>query len=149
MPSESICCEGAKMNLIKDNKLTDLGERACELVYEFFTGKCWHRNSKQYHDLVITSHDEVQCEKCDVWVRRITHFTVKNPPLAFSLDAWREHIFPKMDCVLFEKIIRGLLNRTDCGSRILFIAEEWLKETLKSIDVDGITLWDKLKEVEG
>jgi hypothetical protein len=56
-------------------------ERACQMVYEHFTGKCWH---------IIGLLLCIECNKT-VW-----DGIKKNPPLATSLDAWAEHIWPVM-----------------------------------------------------
>lgn len=74
-------------------------ERACEIVYEAITGKCWHRwtnpDTEAPEGLIIA-----KCSKC-------SHITGGNsyaqlalammgPSLATSLDAWAKHIWPVM-----------------------------------------------------
>jgi hypothetical protein len=96
-------------------------DRASELVYEAVTGKCWHRKGT-----VIYRERELEiCEKCKHLIRNMSRdggrhgpwydyvISLKrnnyragswkvidrlpNPPLATSLDAWAEHIWPVMD----------------------------------------------------
>ena len=105
---------------IQDNKLTPDGERASALVYEKYTGKCWHILNRVPFGGIIESmipqdeyfmqYDEgythprimTYCAKCNAEIRYRDDITYgpDNPPLAFSLDAWREHIFSNM---LFSK----------------------------------------------
>jgi hypothetical protein len=74
--------------------MTDI-DKACEVVYERITGKCWHDFPDKW----------TICSKCSTpaypykgddkptlleWVH------VTNPPLATSLDAWAKHIWPVM-----------------------------------------------------
>lgn len=62
-------------------------EQAMEKVYEAITGKCWH---KQDRDNILRCH---KCGMCPVPYG----LSYRNPDLATSLDAWREHIWPVMN----------------------------------------------------
>jgi hypothetical protein len=66
---------------IKDN--AEAGIRACQLVYEKLTGKCWH------DDIHTVDDDRIAlCGKCGEQV--VSEFNEHaNPPLLTSLDAWR------------------------------------------------------------
>lgn len=102
-------------------------ELACSMVYEKLTGKCWHK------------HDEVNryahnCLKCGEYTTAII-----NVPLATSLDAWAEHIWPvmnKMQQIELDREVETLLIQmyiTDlkpiyilkAALRVLGLYEQW------------------------
>jgi hypothetical protein len=73
-------------------------DRASELVYEAVTEKCWHK----FIELGIMKYMQGSytniCNKCgedDLHDNNASMVHI-NPPLATSLDAWREHIWPVM-----------------------------------------------------
>lgn len=65
-------------------------EIACRMIYEYFTGKCWHCKFEEGE----RSKGLVWCTKCGLNLG--SEFGI-NPPLAISLDAWAEHIWPVMN----------------------------------------------------
>lgn len=74
-------------------------ERACEIVYEAITGKCWHvlecEGKKNNYVLVWVKRKkdyDYICSKC----KKLLSDFPNNPPLSTSLDAWAEHIWPVM-----------------------------------------------------
>jgi len=75
--------------------MSDKIDRACEIVYEHFTGECWHRWRG------VPGDDSRFCPKCKKWlfcgINPATEKLGLKPPLATSLDAWAEHIWPVMD----------------------------------------------------
>ena len=88
--------------------LLDHIERACELVYEALTGKCWHDFSLSYDgDRKFAVTSDSFCTKCKVKkyltpgkINFISFAPNKygNPDLANSLDAWRP-LWERMDAL--------------------------------------------------
>jgi Zn finger protein HypA/HybF involved in hydrogenase expression len=64
--------------------MTDI-DRACEIVYERITGKCWHGVPILDDERAPT---KAQCPKCEDSMSYAVK-DLNNPPLSFSLDAWR------------------------------------------------------------
>jgi hypothetical protein len=72
-------------------------ERASELVYEAITGKCWHEFGPDESQGWPNKGDwEHTCKKCNAKIGSSYPSARWNPPLATSLDAWAEHIWPVM-----------------------------------------------------
>lgn len=92
-------------------------ERACELVYEALTGKCWHKpNSIDF------------CDKCGE--RAI------NPDLANSLDAWRP-LWERMDAR--QRANHSImLHRIKTGSMYVWDSKpiHHLEAALRAIEVE-------------
>jgi hypothetical protein len=83
-------------------------ELAQEMVYEHYTGKCWHNSVNVIKGgfVGIARDHERFCTKCNKLEREGARF---NPFLATSLDAWAQHIWPVMSVEQWEKFCDELI----------------------------------------
>ena len=155
-------------------------DRASELIFEAVTGKCWHKQEKR-NNIPLGACLKCKCAECPhAYIQQMSkdvrdehikwgddfngvlegvHYCCNNglnceslnPPLATSLDAWRE-IWDAMSdeqWVEYEGNICAAISMDVPESPIRHIVQatplHHLEAALRSLTVDGITLWDKLE----
>jgi hypothetical protein len=90
------------------------------MVYEHYTGECWHRFIGDGIMKYMQGSYTHICNKCgndSLHSGSCTMFDV-NPPLATSLDAWAQHIWPALSYAQMHPYFRWLLEIVIAGNHM-------------------------------